>query len=116
MLNKFKVRTKIMMLSIFMLMVILAIAAMGYNNLKISNAQLERMYQYNMKATELSAELRTQTRANSANLYALILIRGGTESDAILADIDKRKTNINEVMASLKVLPRFYVQSTHITL
>ena len=104
MLNKFKVRTKIMMLSIFMLMVILAIAAMGYNNLKISNAQLERMYQYNMKATELSAELRTQTRANSANLYALILIRGGTESDAILADIDKRKTTINEVMASLKVL------------
>ena len=77
---------------------------MGYNNLKISNAQLERMYQYNMKATELSAELRTQTRANSANLYALILIRGGTESDAILADIDKRKTTINEVMASLKVL------------
>ena len=104
MLNQFKVRTKIMMLSGFMVLFMVFIAFLGYDNLKKSHEALGSLYSQNMVVTEVAADLRTQTRANSANLYALILSENAEESSAILADIEKRKDAINKDMEQLNTL------------
>lgn len=104
MLNNIKVQMKIMGLSLLMLIAIGSVAIIGYLNLRESNEKLLMMYSSNMRATEIAEDLRTQTRANSANLYALILSPADIDRKAILEDIEKRKNNVNMDMEGLRVI------------
>lgn len=104
MLNQFKVRTKIMMLSVIMMVFIIFIAFLGYYDLKKANGALESLYSQNLVVAEAVGDMRQQSRANSANLYALILSENTEESGAILADIEKRKTAIQKDMEQLNTL------------
>ncbi len=105
MLNRFSIKKKILFISGFLLIVTILVALMGYYNASNANKKLSEMYRYNLKTMDLAADLRTQTRANSANLYALLL-NEGEEEVAILEDIAKRKETIKEDIKSIKELLR----------
>ena len=104
MLSNLNVRKKIMLITFLLLMVTIFVAAMGYMNLRGSNQRLSNMYNFNLKSVDLAADLRTQTRANSANLYALILSTSDEEYKTTLEDINERRETINQDMSSLKEL------------
>lgn len=104
MLSNLKVRTKMLLLSGVMILFILVVAGVGYFNLSRTYGSLEKLYSHNLVAAELASDLRTQTRANSANLYALILSKDKAETEAALADIEKRKVTVNEDMTRLEAV------------
>ncbi len=104
MLNNFKVRTKIFILSLIMIIFMVITAGVGYINLTNANKSMDSLYNDNLVAIEVGADLRTQTRANSANLYALILSEDENERQTIYADIEKRKETANGDMAKLESL------------
>ncbi len=104
MLSHLNVRKKIMLITLLLLIVTVFVAGMGYLYLWKSNQRFSDMYSFNMKSMDLAADLRTQTRANSANLYALILSTSDEEYKTTIKDIETRRTTINEDMATLKEL------------
>lgn len=106
MLNHFSVKKKIMLISGFLLAVTILVALMGYYNASNNSKLLSEMYQYNLKTMDLAADLRTQTRANSANLYALLVSTSVEEEKVILEDVAKRSGTIKEDIANIKVLLR----------
>ena len=106
MLNHFSVKKKIMLISGFLLAVTILVALMGYYNASNNSKMLSEMYQYNLKTMDLAADLRTQTRANSANLYALLVSTSVEEEKVILEDVTKRRETIKEDIANIKALLR----------
>lgn len=104
MLNNFKIRTKIFILSFIMMIFIAIIAGVGYVNLTKANKAMASLYNNNLVAIEAGADLRTQTRGNSANLYALVLSENESDRQLIYADIEKRKESINGDMVKLENL------------
>jgi methyl-accepting chemotaxis protein len=104
MLSHLNVRKKIMLITFLLLMVTIFVAAVGFMNLRESNQRLSNMYTFNLRSVDLAADLRTQTRANSANLYALILSTSKEEYNTTLEDINKRREIINQDMSALKEL------------
>ena len=104
MLNNMNVRKKITIISAFLLFVTILVALMGYYNADRNSRMMDQMYEYNLKTMDLAADLRTQTRANSANLYALLLSMSGEEENAILEDIEKRKLNVEEDIEAIRML------------
>lgn len=104
MLSNLKVRIKILLLSVSMMLMMLVIAGISYVNLSKMNNSLATLYDENLVTNSIAADLRTQTRANSANLYALIVSKDAEEASAVLADIEKRKGTINEDMTQLEAL------------
>jgi methyl-accepting chemotaxis protein len=104
MLSHLNVRIKIMLITFLLLMVTIFVAAVGFMNLRESNQRLSNMYTFNLRSVDLAADLRTQTRANSANLYALILSTSKEEYNTTLEDINKRREIINQDMSALKEL------------
>jgi methyl-accepting chemotaxis protein len=115
MINNFKVRIKIYLLSIIMLIFMALIAGEGYVNLSKANKDMTTLYKNNLIAIEVGSDLRTQTRANSANLYALILSEKESEKVSIYADIEKRKKAISDDMAKLEDLSISYEQKSLFT-
>jgi methyl-accepting chemotaxis protein len=104
MLSHLNVRKKIMLITFLLLMVTIFVAAVGFMNLRESNQRLSNMYTFNLRSVDLAADLRTQTRANSANLYALILSTSKEEYNTTLEDINNRREIINQDMSALKEL------------
>jgi methyl-accepting chemotaxis protein len=91
MLSNFKVRTKIFILAFVMLFLSLIIAGIGYFNLSKANKDMKSLYNNNIMAIEIGSDLRTQTRANSANLLTLIISKDENEKEKVYADVEKRK-------------------------
>lgn len=104
MLNNVRVRTKIFILSLIMLTLSLLIAAIGYVNLTTANNNMTELYDNNVKAIEIGSDLRTQTRANSANLLTLVISKDTTEKETVYTDIEKRIQTINDDMTNLEKL------------
>lgn len=104
MLSNLKVRTKIFMLSFIMIIFIAIVAGVGYINLAKADKGMESMYDDYLIAIQAGNDLRTQTRANSANFYALALSENENDKQPIYADIEKRKESINVDMAILEKL------------
>lgn len=92
--SNIKVRVKILILSFSMLIFILAIAGIGYVDLSKANRQMEQLYSKNMMAIDISGDLRTQTRANSANLYSLFMEAHENDKEKIYTDISERKDKV----------------------
>lgn len=92
--SNIKVRVKILILSFSMLIFILAIAGIGYVDLSRANRQMEQLYSKNMMAIDISGDLRTQTRANSANLYSLFMEAHANDKEKIYTDISERKDKV----------------------
>ncbi|HCC07564.1 MAG TPA: methyl-accepting chemotaxis protein [Clostridiales bacterium] len=102
MLNKLRVRAKIFLLAFVMMVFMLVIAAVGYFNLAESNKDMTLIYDDYLVALDRSSNIRTQTRASSADVYALILAKDEKEKESIIVDIEKRKNIVNEDMIILE--------------
>ena len=112
MLNNMNVRKKITIISAFLLLVTILVALMGYYNADRNSKMMNQMYEYNLKTMDLAADLRTQTRANSANLYALLLSMSDEEEATTLEDIEKRKGNVKEDIEAIRALLRTEEETT----
>lgn len=106
MFNNFKVKTKIFMLSSIMLIMSLIIAMVGFLNLKQANSNLKELYDGHVQAIKIGSDLRTQTRANSANALTLILSKDSAEKELIYTDVAKRKLTIEDDMSKLEALSK----------
>ncbi|HEX3076532.1 MAG TPA: methyl-accepting chemotaxis protein, partial [Lachnospiraceae bacterium] len=106
MFNNLKVQTKLTILSMTMLIFILFMAGLSYWNLSKAYNSLDIIYHHDLVAIEVGGDLRTQTRANSANLYSLILAKQDSERKSIIEDIEERKVKISDDMTKLKSLSR----------
>jgi len=104
MLNNFKVRTKIFILSSIMILIMALLAGFGYYYITKANKDMGTLYSHYMKSITIASDLRTQTRANSANLYSLILSQDSNDKELTYVDLEKRKKAIEEDMLQLEKL------------
>lgn len=102
--SNFKVGTKIIILAAVMLSLTVVITLVGYMSLKGNNLRAEEMYNKNMKAIEYASDLRTQTRANSANVYAIILANDPARMADHVRNVERRRDTINSNMEELHKL------------
>ncbi len=92
--HNMKLRTKLTILVMVMILGTIAISCLGYfNNLK-ANTTLESMYTQNLFAVEKLSDMRTQTRANYANILDLIVTQDEAERSDIHKDYTKRAEKI----------------------
>jgi len=103
-LNNLKVRTKIVILATLMITMMMIIAGGSYFSLSKANRDMTFLYDNSMAAVRLGADLKLQTSGNSTSLYGLILADNDVIRDILYAEIEARKTVINEEMAQLKML------------
>ncbi len=104
MFNNLRVGTKIFILSAVMILFTVSIAVIGYINLKEANQRMADLYNKNMNAINYGSDLRTQTRANSANVYGIILARNESSMESIVEDVNNRRDEIDVDMQELKKL------------
>lgn len=79
-------------------------AFLGIRSFQVANENFESLYNKNLKVLEAGGDLRTHTRANSANLYALIIDESDGFEKEIISDIESRKEKVNKNMEDLKRL------------
>ncbi|MDF2504739.1 methyl-accepting chemotaxis protein [Clostridium sp.] len=106
MLNNVKVKTKIFVNLTVILIFMLAISVVGYISSSKSNKDMSNMYSNNLLAIQVGSDLRTQTRANSANLYNVILNKDENDKEKVYADIIKRKKAVEDDMKELDKLSK----------
>jgi len=101
MLNNFKIKAKIFITLTIIFFLMIAITLISYRNLSKSKDDMKNIHDNKLLSIEVGSDLRTQTRANSANLYSIILSKDNTEKDKVYADITKRKATIDDDMSKL---------------
>lgn len=94
-LSKIKIRTKLTILIALMLTGILIVGTIGYYYNYNSGKALTSIYKQNLITIELLSDVRTQSRANFANILKLALITEASYQKDVLADIEKRKGAID---------------------
>jgi len=102
MLNKLKVKTKLLLLLVFMITVTCLVGLVGYYFNGTASRNLDSLYMENMIPVTWIMECRNQVKANESNITKLIIF--GSSSDKIrmediLADIEKRDAAIDELLA-----------------
>ncbi|WFR56220.1 methyl-accepting chemotaxis protein [Anaerocolumna sp. AGMB13025] len=95
-LNKLRIRTKLIILLVFMVGCTFLIGVVGYTYTNNSHVALTNLYRQNLITVELLSDARTQARANYANAQKLMLITDSASKDETNADIDKRNNNIKK--------------------
>jgi methyl-accepting chemotaxis protein len=95
-LNKIKMGTKLLILIATMLIGIVLVGGIGYYYNTQSQKALDNMYKQNLVSIELLTDVRTQSRANFANVLKLILITDSSEQKETKADIEKRTAAIDK--------------------
>lgn len=101
-LEKLKIRSRLLILCIVFLASYLAISAFAYSYLNESYRSLEKIYKDQLKTVEYFMDMRNQTRAYTANLYDYIL--GDGQEKGLLESIEKRKENIENLLTDLESL------------
>jgi Methyl-accepting chemotaxis protein len=104
MLNRLNVRKKILLLSVVMGIFIVLVTGVGFYNYSRTNKALDLIYHHYLIAIETGGDLRTQTRANSANLYSLMLETDENVKKNIYADVEDRIGKIDDDIKALKEL------------
>jgi len=98
--NNLKIRTKLTILVTLMLISILIVGSFGYYSNQQSQKALSSIYTQNFISVELLSDARTQSRANYANVLKIMLISGTPFEKEVLADIEKRKTTLDNDLKS----------------
>lgn len=94
-LNKIKIRTKLTILISFMIVGIILVGIVGYYYNYQSNKALSVLHDENMVRIQILGDVRTQSRANFANLLRLILNSDSSYQKSVLEDIETRKKAID---------------------
>jgi len=87
-----------------MILIMALLAGFGYYYITKANKDMGTLYSHYMKSITIASDLRTQTRANSANLYSLILSQDSNDKELTYVDLEKRKKAIEEDMLQLEKL------------
>lgn len=97
MIKNFKMRFKILTLSITAFILILTVAGVGYMNLSNTSKELSSLYNDNLLPVQYLNDNRNQARAIEADIYAIILNVGNKSiQDQKLQDIQKRSKNFDD--------------------
>lgn len=101
-LSKIKVRAKLMILIGLMLAGIFAITAINYYYNNKTEQSISSIYEDGLIPVELLSDIRTQSRANKANMLELMVTTDGAARQNILGDIEKRRKAIDDGLAEYK--------------
>lgn len=101
-LNKLKIRTKLILLVVFMVGCTFVIGLVGYYYTKKSHDAMTDIYRENLITIELLSDARTQSRANYANVQKLMLISDPSTQETTNADIDERIDNLKNDLDEYK--------------
>lgn len=90
-LNRFNVKTKILILALVLSLSSLLLAGVGLYNMTAMNNRLDALYHHNLKAIALLSENQSHQATIEANLYGAVLFSNRfSQRDAYLEDIEKR--------------------------
>jgi len=93
-----KIRTKLIILIVTMVVGLIFIACIGYYYNQKSSRALDDIYTENIVSVEALSDLRTQTRANFANILNLMVTQDTKGKAKIAADYKKRTGTIQKDM------------------
>lgn len=101
-----KIRTKLIVLTSIVTVALITLGFFSiYNGRKASNG-MQSMYNNSLTSIIIGGDLRTQTRANKANLLDTIISKDESYKTKVFADIEKRKKTINDDMDKLSKLSK----------
>lgn len=107
MLNNLKMRTKLLILSIPMMILICLVGFIGYYFNAKANNQMKQMYTQNLSAISYLVDARNQGRANDSNLLKLITYSDKSSTinmDDVVKDVNTRLANIDTLIANYEKL------------
>lgn len=102
--RNFKISTKLGILVSVVIVALIIVGLFSIYNGRIATANMDKMYNNSEKSIEIGGDLRTQTRANKANLLDLIISKDEKYKTQVNDDIEKRKKTINDDMDKLNEL------------
>ncbi|RII34017.1 methyl-accepting chemotaxis protein [Clostridium chromiireducens] len=102
--RNFKISTKLGILVSVVIVALIIVGLFSIYNGRIATANMDKMYNNSEKSIEIGGDLRTQTRANKANLLDLIISKDEKYRTQVNNDIEKRKKTINDDMDKLNEL------------
>lgn len=107
MMNKMKVKVKILMLSLVMFAALLIVAGYSYNRMSYLYDELEFIHSDSLTAVQCLNDARTQQRAIQADLYHIILYCGDSASQKeSMKDIEERKKIYEDDIVAYKETKR----------
>lgn len=95
-----KISQKIISLVVLMAVFMVGVGAMGYYSTIKADQAMKNMYSDCLLSIKWINELRSQNRANQANLLELILTKDPNEQKLILADLEDRAQKANELLTN----------------
>jgi methyl-accepting chemotaxis protein len=99
-----KISTKLIGLIIVIIMAVFVLSFFSIYNGRIASQNMEKMYSNSLSSVVIGGDLRTQTRANKANLLDIIISKDESYKATVNKDIDKRNKTINDDMDKLSGL------------
>lgn len=98
-LNKLKIRTKLVILTVFLAGCTFTVGLVGYTYAKNSHTGLDNIYSQNLRAVILLNDVMNQARDNSADGMKLMLVSDTSVQNIIGGDIDRRINTIESDLA-----------------
>lgn len=95
-LNKIKIRTKLTILISFMIAGVILVGMVGYYYNDQSNQALSVLYEEHLVRIEVLGDVRTQSRANFANLLKITLNSDSSYQTSVIDNIETRKKAIDD--------------------
>jgi len=99
-----KISTKLTIIISLLIMALIILGSFSIYNGRKATADMEKMYSNSLSSIVIGGDLRTQTRANKANLLDLIISKDESYRGKVDNDIETRKKTINDDMNKLKEL------------
>ncbi|HWR62646.1 MAG TPA: methyl-accepting chemotaxis protein [Clostridia bacterium] len=102
MLNKLRVKTKLLLLLVFMITVTCLVGLVGYYFNGTASRNLDSLYMDNMIPVTWIMECRNQVKANESNITKLIIFGSSSNKirmEDVLEDIENRDAAIEELLA-----------------
>ncbi|BCZ45355.1 methyl-accepting chemotaxis protein [Clostridium gelidum] len=96
-----KISTKLTIIISLLIIALIILGSFSIYNGRKATADMEKMYSNSLSAIVIGGDLRTQTRANKANLLDLIISKDESYREKVNDDIETRKKTIKDDMDKL---------------
>jgi len=96
-----KISTKLTIIISILIIALIILGSFSIYNGRKATADMEKMYSNSLSAIVIGGDLRTQTRANKANLLDLIISKDESYRGKVNDDIETRKKTIKDDMDKL---------------
>jgi hypothetical protein len=103
MLNNLKMRTKLLILSVPLMILICMVGFIGYYSNGKANSQMDEMYKKRLIPISWLIDARNQARANDADVLKLITYSNTSNTikmDDVIKDVNSRLANIDSIIAN----------------